>query len=494
MLAGELFSYIKVKKVVGNIDDLEIEYLCQDDRKIKENTAFFCIKGSRVDGHDFVRRAKEKGCALFVASDDISEAAGATPIVYVKDTLKTMGHLASIFYDCPSEKLNMTGITGTNGKTTVAYVMEHIMSACGKKVGIIGTIGNKIGDKVLHTKNTTPDALTLQEFLSEMVKADCDSCVMEVSSHALVLDRVMGCNFDCTVFTNLTHEHLEIHKTMENYANAKKRLFLEQGHSLKNGNLKTSVINLDDRYGKDFVESAVAEIITYAIKDETADFRAKDIKYSAAGTDFIVLFEENEYKVRTNLIGEFNVYNLLAAIAGTFACGISVENSIKAISTFEGVPGRMQRIETGKEYSVVLDFAHTPDGLEKALDALANIPHKDLITVIGHEGTNRDPGIRPELGKIALENSKWVVFTADNPRYEKVSDIAKDMVADSEKKNYFVVDDRAQAVLKAMQLAQAGDIVLLAGKGVGTYQEIEGKYYDYDEIEAVKKALEVLRD
>lgn len=492
MLASELFSFLKVKKVVGDIENLNIEHLSQSDRDIEANTVFFCIKGSQVDGHKFVGSAKEKGAALFVASEDISDAAGATPIVYVKDTLKTMGHLASVFYGLPSEKLYMVGITGTNGKTTIAYLMHHIFAKNGKFAGIMGTNGNRIGEEVFRTVNTTPDSLTLQGFLGHMVDAGCDSCIMEVSSHALVMDRVLGCNFDCAIFTNLTHEHLELHKTMEGYAHAKQRLFLEQGHSLKNGKFKTAVINLDDKYGKEFVENVVSELITYSIKDETADFRAKDIKYSAEGTEFVLVFGANEYDVKTNLIGEFNVYNSLAAIAGAFAHDIAVEDSITAISTFEGVPGRMQRIETGKPYDVVLDFAHTPDGLEKALDALKSIPHCGLITVIGHEGTNRDPGIRPELGKIALENSKWVVFTADNPRYETVSDISKAMVADSGKTNYFVVDDRGEAILKAMQLAEAGDIVLLAGKGVGTYQEIEGKYYPYSEMEAVQNALRKL--
>ena len=489
MLASELFSYIRIKEISGNIDGIEITQLSQDNRQVGQNTAFICIKGSQVDGHDFVESAKENGAVLFVASEDISEKAGGVPVVYVKDTAKVMARLADVFYDFPSEKLYMVGITGTNGKTTTAHLIEHIFEKCGFSTGIMGTIGHRIGKIKIPTKNTTPDALTLQGILRKMIDERCDSCVMEVSSHAIVLDRVLGCNFDCAIFTNLTHEHLELHKTMENYAHTKQRLFLEQGHSLKNSQFKAAVINVDDKYGRAFAAETVSELITYSLKDENADFFARALKFEADSTKFVLVFSGKKYDVKTNLIGEFNVYNLLAAIAGAFARGIAVEKAIEAVADFGGVDGRMQRIETGREYSVIVDFAHTPDGLENALGTLNKLPHKNIITVIGHSGGNRDSSMRPELGKIALENSERVIFTADNPRHEKIEDIVEGLISACPNENYIVIEKREEAIKAAFDMASEGDIVLLAGKGGEPYQVIGDEYIPYDEAEVAKKLL-----
>ncbi len=489
MLARELFSYIKVKKIVGNIDDLEIENIVHDDRTITQKSVFICIKGVNADGHKFVARAREKGAVLFVASQDISDAAGDIPVVYVKDTAKAMARIACTFFDFPSEKLYMVGITGTNGKTTTAHLVEHIFSKCGFQVGLMGTMGHKIGQNLFPTKNTTPDSLALQEFLQKMVTEPCDSCVMEVSSHAIALDRVRGCNFDCTIFTNLTHEHLELHKTIENYARAKQRLFLEQGHSLKNGQVKTSIINIDDGYGRQFADEAVAELITYAVDDASADFAASDIKLSASEMNFKLNFCEKAYDVRTKLIGKFNVYNILAAVAAAYARGIDVKEAIAALRTFEGVSGRMQRIETGRGYSVIVDFAHTPDGLENALNTVLQLPHSKIITVIGHSGGTRDSSMRPQLGKIALEKSDVVIFTEDNPRHEKLENIVVGLTSACERKNYSVIKNRKDAIKAALETAEEGDIVLLAGKGGEPYQIIGDRYLPYDEVAVVKELL-----
>lgn len=489
MFAKDLISYIKIKKVIGSLEGITVDYISQDSRDVTKDTAFICIKGAQADGHDYVKSACEKGASLIIASEDVSDKAGNVPAIYVKDTLKVMALLANVFYAFPSEKLYMVGVTGTNGKTTIAHLIGYIFEKSGKKTGLMGTINHRIGDRIIPTKNTTPASLEVQKLLSDMVDASCDCAVMEVSSHALALDRVTGCNFDCAVFTNLTHEHMELHKTMENYAKTKERLFWEQGHGLKNGNFKYSVINIDDEHGKQFAVELPSQVITYAIKDASADFCAKNIKFGKNDMTFTLIFQEKAYEVKINLIGEFNVYNTLAAIATAFANGMQIEEVISIIQGFSGVGGRMQMVDEGTPYKIVIDFAHTPDGLENVLKTLKSVPHKKIITVIGHSGGNRDSSMRPELGKIALTMSDHVIFTADNPRGEKVSHIVEGLTSACENKNFETIEKREAAIEKAFCIAEADDIVLLAGKGVEPYQVIGDEYVPYSEIDVVKNIL-----
>ena len=489
MLASELLSYIKLKKICGNIENVNIDYISQDNRNIKENTAFICIEGNTVDGHSFVESARANGAKLFIASKNISDKCGDIPVVYVKDTLKVMGLLANILYKCPSEKLFMVGITGTNGKTTTSYLINHIFETCNMKTGLIGTIHHKIGNRVIPTKNTTPISVDLQGLLNEMVTEKCDCCVMEVSSHALALNRVLGCDFDCAIFTNLSHEHLELHKTMENYANTKELLFTQLGHNLKNGKLKTAILNIDEKYAKIYSEHIPTEIITYGIKDSSADFYADNISFDDWKMRFDLHVLEKVYKVETNLVGVFNVYNVLAAICAAFTKGISISDSIEALKSFSGVSGRMEIVNSDRKYKIIIDFAHTPDGLINVLETLNKVSHNRIITLIGHSGGNRDSSMRPDLGRIALENSDEVVFTADNPRHETIRKIVSELVSDCDKKNYTIVEDRKEAIEYAFEIARENDIVLLAGKGAEPYQVIGDEYIPYSEIETVKEIL-----
>ncbi len=489
MLASELLSYLKVKKICGNIENINIEYISQDNRNIKENTAFICIEGNTVDGHSFVESVVKNGAKLLIASKDVSDKSGNVPVVYVKDTLKVMGLLANVLYKCPSEKLFMVGITGTNGKTTTSYLINHIFETCNMKTGLIGTIHHKIGNKVIPTKNTTPISVDLQGFLNEMVIENCKCCVMEVSSHALALDRVLGCDFDCAIFTNLSHEHLELHKTMENYANTKELLFTQLGHNLKNGKLKTAILNSDDEYSKRFAEHIPSEIITYGINDKNADFFADNISFDDWKMRFDLHFLDEVYRVETNLVGVFNVYNVLASICAGYVKGISISDILEALKSFTGVSGRMEIVESNRNYKIIIDFAHTPDGLINVLETLNKVPHSRIITMIGHSGGNRDSSMRPDLGKIALENSDEVIFTADNPRHESISKIVSELVSECDKSNYTVVEDRKEAIEYAFEIAKENDIVLLAGKGAEPYQVIGDEYFPYSEIDTVKEIL-----
>ena len=489
MLASELLAYIKVKKIYGDIENIDIKYISQDSRDIKEGTAFICIEGSQVDGHTFVEGARDKGASLFIASKDISDKAGNTPVVYVKDTLKVMALLSNVLFGEPSEKLFMVGITGTNGKTTTSYLINHIFEESGQKTGLIGTIHHKIGKKVIPTKNTTPVSVTLQGLLKDMVEENCDSCIMEVSSHALALDRVIGCDFDVAVFTNLSHEHLDLHKTMENYARTKELLFTQLGHTVKNGRLKTAVLNIDDEHSREYRLHTPAEVITYGINDKSADFYADNISFDDWKMKFDLHFLGDVYKIETHLVGMFNVYNVLAAICAAFAKGIGIEESAKALKSFTGVGGRMEVLHTDKGYKIIIDFAHTPDGLLNVLKTLIKVPHKRIITLIGHSGGNRDSSMRPDFGRIALENSDEVVFTADNPRNESIAHIVEGLISDCDKTNYTVIEDRKEAIEHALKIAGEGDIVLLAGKGVEPYQVIGNEYLPYSEIDTVREIL-----
>ena len=430
----------------------------------------------------------EKGVKLIIASKDISDRV-KIPVVYVKDTLRVMGFLSNIIYDFPSENLYMVGITGTNGKTTTSYLISHIFEYFNINTGMIGTIHHKIGNKIIPTKNTTPVSLTLQSLLREMANSNCDACVMEVSSHALALDRVIGCSFDCAIFTNLSHEHLELHKTLENYADTKELLFTQLGSSVKNGSYKSAIFNIDDKYSEQFMEHTPAEVITYGILDSGADFFAMNIFFDNWKMTFDLKFGDKIYKVETKLVGMFNVYNVLSAIAGAFANGISIENSIEALKTFRGVSGRMEMVDSTKDFKILIDFAHTPDGLINVLNTLSKIPHNNIITLIGHSGGNRDSSMRPDLGKIALEKSDKVIFTADNPRNESVEKIVREMTSTCEKDNYIIINDRKDAIKYALEIAQKDDIVLLAGKGAEPYQVIGEEYIPYSEIDVVKEIL-----
>ena len=493
MLATELAQLIYLKKIVGNLSEVMIDYLAQDSRKVRPNTLFFCIDGVTVDGHRFAAAAKEKGAVAFVASKSIKDQVGDTPVIYVKDVTRVMALLANHFYGYPTQSLQMIGVTGTNGKTTVTHMIDALLEKPNKPTALIGTIYRKIGPKIIQTHNTTPEILTLHETFQELKEIGGETCLMEVSSHALQLGRVWGLDYDCVVFTNLTHEHLDLHKTMEQYAHAKSLLFSQLGNYVgENSKPKVAVLNADDEQFQMFEYSTPAQVISYGIT-ANADFKAENIRTENGHTIFeLVIQQEERYLVDMPILGIFNVYNILSAIAVAYVYGISIEEILGKVKAFKGVAGRMQAVDKGQDFQVIVDFAHTPDGLENVLDSLAQIPHGKIITVVGHSGGNRDSSMRPELGRIALTKSDHVVFTADNPRTEPLVNIYEGLLSavDKNSVSYECIDKREDAIEKALQLASVGDIVLLAGKGVEPYQIIGEVEYPYNEIEIVESLLE----
>ena len=495
MLASELAQLIYLKKIVGDLSAVTIDYLAQDSRKVRPNTLFFCIDGVTVDGHQFAAMAKEKGAVAFVASKPIQDQVGETPVIYVKDVTRVMALMANHFYAYPTQSLQMIGVTGTNGKTSVTYMIDALLEHRYQPTAVIGTIYRKIGEKIIPTHNTTPEILTLHETFQELKEIGGETCIMEVSSHALQLGRVWGIDYDCVVFTNLTHEHLDLHKTMEQYGHAKSLLFSQLGNFVgENRKPKVAILNADDAQFRQLEYSTPVQVISYGIK-ENADFRAEKLRVENGHTYFdLVIQQQERYVVDMPLLGNFNVYNMLAAIAVAFVYGVPINEILEKIQAFKGVPGRMQTVDKGQNFQVIVDFAHTPDGLKNVLDSLAQIPHGKIITVVGHSGGNRDSSMRPELGKIALTKSDHVVFTADNPRTEPLENIYKGLLSaiDKESVSYECIDKREEAIEKALQLAKKNDVVLLAGKGVEVYQIIGEVEYPYNEIAVVESLLEDL--
>ena len=492
MLATELAQLIYIKKIEGNLSGVTIDFLAQDSRKVRPNTLFFCIDGVTVDGHRFAAAAKEKGAVAFVASKSIEDQVGDTPVIYVKDVTRVMALLANHFYGYPTQSLQMIGVTGTNGKTTVTHMIDALLEKPNKPTALIGTIYRKIGPKIIQTHNTTPEILTLHETFQELKEMGGETCLMEVSSHALRLGRIWGLDYDCVVFTNLTHEHLDLHKTMEQYAHAKSLLFSQLGNYVgENRKPKVAILNADDAQFEMFEYSTPVQVISYGINEE-ADFKAENIRIENGHTIFELLIQQEErYLVDMPLLGTFNVYNMLSAIAVAYVYGIPMEEILTKVKRFKGVAGRMQSIDKGQDFQVIVDFAHTPDGLENVLDSLVQIPHGKIITVVGHSGGNRDSSMRPELGRIALTKSDHVVFTADNPRTEPLENIYQGLLSavNKESVSYECIDKREEAIEKALQLANNNDSVLLAGKGVEAYQIIGEVEYPYNEIEVVESLL-----
>ena len=493
MFAKELADLLVIKRVEGSLENIVVDKLAQDSRKVVPNTMFFCIEGVTVDGHLFAGKAKELGANVFVASKPIKEQVGDSPVIYVKDVTRVMTLFANHFYGYPSENLNMIGVTGTNGKTTVTHMVDYLLEELGKPTALIGTMYRKIGEERIETRNTTPEILTVHETLQKVKEIGGDTCIMEVSSHALQLGRVWGIDYNVAVFTNLTHEHLDLHKTMENYAHAKSLLFSQLGNHSKNGKPRVAILNRDQECFEQFVYSTSAEIISYGFTEE-ADIRATEIESNGAMTTFVVTVNGEKFPVMIPMIGLFNVYNVLAAFGVAMVNGIPLPKAIEKIAKFPGVGGRMQLIQKGQPFQVIIDFAHTPDGLENVLSTLEEVKMNRVITIMGHSGGNRDSSMRPELGKIAFEKSDYVILTADNPRQEPLEKIYSEIVSGRNNENtpYECVDDRKQAIERALEIAQEGDILLFAGKGVEPYQVIGEEYFPYNEVETVVQALEKL--
>lgn len=467
--------------------EVEIRGIQYDSRNVRPQDVFAAIRGAQADGHKFIGNAIASGAKAVVMEDDAALPdsyfmhAGVAKIV-VPDTRRALALMAGNFFGHPDRKLLLVGITGTNGKTTTTHLVRSVLEAGGHRVGLIGTIGYSIGEEVLPATHTTPESLELNGLLSTMVERGCTAAVMEVSSHALALDRVFGLRFAVAGFTNLTQDHLDFHGSMEAYCGAKKVLFdrLEPG--------SFAVINADDPYGEKMLSDVKGMVLRYGVAG-AADIRGNDVRLDLRGTQMQVARDREVTAVASPLVGMFNVYNSLAAFAVGVAAGVPVERIASGLAQVQAVRGRFERIPSPKGWTVVVDYAHTPDALEKCLRAIRGLLPGEgsgrIITVFGCGG-NRDRGKRPIMGRIAGELSDIVVVTSDNPRHEDPDTIIKEILAGVVRStNVKREPDRRQAIRAALESAVAGDVILIAGKGHETYQitgDVRTHFDDREEV------------
>ncbi|MDO4203769.1 MAG: UDP-N-acetylmuramoyl-L-alanyl-D-glutamate--2,6-diaminopimelate ligase [Selenomonadaceae bacterium] len=489
---GMLLKRVPGAKLTGNPNAV-IKDIVQDSREVTEGALFVAIEGLHVDGHKFIPKAIEDGAAA-VLSAKTPEEAGLpkdVSVLTVPDMDAALKAIVPWFYDYPAVKMRMVGITGTNGKTTTSYLVRHLLQAAGHRVGLIGTIQNMIDDEVIPTHNTTPNIIDLQRLLARMYKAGITHVVMEVSSHALDMGRVEGCEYDTAAFSNLTQDHLDYHGTMENYCMAKAKLFASLSGAVRKPN-KKAVVNIDDPAGQVMLDNAKCGHITYSVKDESASLRAVDIKLTGTGASFAVQGEFGQVKVNLRITGLFNVYNVLAAFGCAMAEGVPVKVMEENLPLFKGVPGRFEAIDMGQNFGVVVDYSHTPDGLENVLRAAREIAEKRVIVVFGCGG-DRDRTKRPIMGRIAAELADIVIVTSDNPRSEDPDFIVSEIVPGVEEKiagkRYEVLVDRHEAIFRAVKLAEDGDMVVIAGKGHEDYQILKDKTIHFDDREQAREAL-----
>lgn len=465
MKIKELLKDIEYTIVQGT-DDLEIDNIAWDSRRINANSLFICTSGKNVDRHAYAAEAVSKGAAALLIQHDLYCLPERVTAIKTKDTRLAMAYIANRFYGEPSKKFNLIGVTGTNGKTSVCYFIEKILEELGRKVGVIGTIENKFcGNqlKTLKLNPTTPDSIELQSSFKEMADQGATDVIMEVTSSALDKQRVNASDFDIGIFTNLSQDHLDEHGTMENYKNAKKKLFKM---------CRLGIINGDDAIAQEIIDYADCDIITIGINNN-ADLMAKNIQYDSTGTVFTLDFHSTEKEVRLRLPGVFNVYNALSAISTCYFLGFPLDIIISALSCLEGVPGRYESIENNAGVSAIIDYAHTPEGLKSIVQSLRHITSGRIITLFGCGG-DRDRSKRPMMGEIAGHFSDYCIITSDNPRSENPEAIIKEIEEGVKRteSQYRCITNRKEAVLYALEMAEPGDTVLIAGKGHENYQII----------------------
>lgn len=465
---------------------IEVSQIAQDSRKVKPGTLFICIDGELIDGHQFAKKAEELGAVAIIAEKQLDVA---IPVIYVRDSKRAMAMLADYFYGSPTQALKLVGITGTNGKTTVSHLVEQIVRENGEQTGLIGTMYRKIGDEILETKNTTPDSLTLQETFREMLLHGVSTAVMEVSSHALVQGRVYGSDYDVAVFMNLSQDHLDYHHTMEEYAYAKSLLFAQLGNSYDTNNPKIAVLNADDKVSARMKTATAAHVITFGIHAD-ADFNAYNIHISSHGSSFDLVTPEGNFKLNIKMIGNFSIYNVLAAIATSYALHIPLEKAITTVEAIPGVKGRFELVNAGQDFPVIVDYSHTPDSLLNVLQTIDEFAEKRVFVVVGCGG-DRDKGKRPQMAQIAVQYATNPVFTSDNPRSENPHAIIEDMIKGvPESDSYVVYENRRDAIQFAINEAETGDVILIAGKGHEDYQIIGNEVIDFDDRVEARKAIE----
>ncbi|MRH42162.1 UDP-N-acetylmuramoyl-L-alanyl-D-glutamate--2,6-diaminopimelate ligase [Aquibacillus halophilus] len=471
-------------KATSNLDDIEITGIEMDSRKVKRGNLFVCIAGFTVDGHDYVNDAIERGASAIIGERSIDVV---VPVIIVNDSSRALALVSNKYYDYPTNKLKLIGVTGTNGKTTVTHLLKEIFSRHDQKTGLIGTIQMEMDNEVFNVKNTTPDSLFLQKSFDEMINRDIQSVFMEVSSHALDLGRVFGCDFDIAVFTNLTQDHLDYHDTMDDYLRAKSLLFSQLGNSYDGKRPKFAVINLDDQHSPFLIKSTPQPVITYGI-DSSADVTASNIKLDASGSEFILNTMDGDVLIRSKLMGKFSIYNMLAATATAICADIPLETIKSALESTTGVNGRFEPVVLGQSFGVIVDYAHTSDSLENVLTTVRSFAKGNIYVVVGCGG-DRDRKKRPLMAGVATKYADTAIFTSDNPRSEDPAAIVDDMVMGIGKDNYLITLNRKDAIDLAISMAQKDDIVLIAGKGHETYQIIGEKVIDFDDRKVASEAI-----
>lgn len=474
----KLLSAIKIVQSQGACPDA-VCGIDADSRNIKSGYLFVAVRGSQTDGHQYIPKAIEQGAAVVVCEEIPADVPEQVLFIQVKNSAEALGQLASRWYDDPSHELTLVGVTGTNGKTTTATLLYEMFRLFGEKVGLLSTVCNYIDSEVVPSTHTTPDPLTLNALLRRMVDAGCKYAFMEVSSHSAHQHRIAGLKFAGGIFSNLSRDHMDYHKTVDAYLNAKKMFFDALPADA------FALTNIDDKVGEVMLQNTRAKKYTYSLR-AMADFKARTIESRLDGT--LVAFNGRE--VETHFVGRFNVYNLLAVYAATCLLGRDVEQTLVNMSLLKPVAGRFQTVYSPQGYVAVVDYAHTPDALTNVLSTLRDvIGNGRIITVVG-AGGNRDKGKRPIMAQEAAKGSDELVLTSDNPRFENPDEILADMLAglDSEAmKHTLAITDRRQAIRTAVRLAQRGDVILIAGKGHEDYQEIQGVKHHFDDCEEVKK-------
>ena len=491
----ELLKYVKPIAIVGNAD-VDITGVNIDSRKIEQGHLFVAIKGTQTDGHRFIPKALELGAAAVLCEElpeGISGETAGSGVTYVQvaSTEAAVGPVATVFYGEPSLKLKLVGVTGTNGKTTIATLLYNMFRKFGHKCGLLSTVCNYIEDEAIAADHTTPDPIELNKLLARMVDAGCEYAFMECSSHAIAQKRIGGLKFAGGLFTNLTRDHLDYHKTFENYRDAKKAFFDGLGKDA------FAIINADDKNGAVMVQNCKAKVKTYSTRT-MADFRARIIECHFEG----MYLEMDGHEVGVQFIGKFNVSNLLAVYGAAVMLGKQSEDILLILSTLKSVAGRLEPIRSKEGVTAIVDYAHTPDALENVLNAIhevlsTNAQHPSpttpkVITVCG-AGGNRDKGKRPLMAQEAVKQSDRVIITSDNPRFEEPQDIINDMLAGltaQQMKKVISIADRREAIKTATMLAQKGDVILIAGKGHEDYQEIKGVKHHFDDREVVREIFQ----
>lgn len=479
MKLRELLSGLDIVELHAD-ESLEISGLCHDSRKAQPGDLFVAISGFAADGHRFIPMAQEKGAAVVLCERPPEKG----NYILVKNSRLALAQLGANWFGHPADKMTMIGITGTNGKTTSTYLLKHILEKeCGAKVGLVGTIQNMIGEEILETERTTPESFELQELFQKMHEAGCTHVIMEVSSHALVLDRVAGVRFKTGLFTNLSQDHLDFHETMEEYRKAKTLLF---------GMCDDGVINFDDAVAEAMVADAKCPVLTYSADGKDADLRASDIVLEPGRVSFQASYKQETAAMRLQIPGKFSVYNALGVCGMALTLGLTLAQIADALADASGVRGRAEVIPTpGKDYTVIVDYSHTPDSLENILKTVRESCKGRVVAVFGCGG-DRDPIKRPIMGRVGGELADFVVVTSDNPRTEDPMKIITQVEAGVKETGtaYMVIEDRRKAIAYALDHAAAGDVIVLAGKGHETYQEIGHEKFHLDDREEVIEHLQ----